>query len=263
MTIIEKMDNFENTSEELPEYKLIKKKAFIKIPLGTNEFQNQYNTLIKFDDFVDHELNDFGNHTHVCNKIIHIKNIKNPTNTSTNILNIHLNSIKDENSKDAIRKKLLVKSNERNFGYTKIDNFFFDILMPKIASPSASMIYLFLFRRSLGFHKYSVKMSHQTIAESVGLSKRAVQNALLLLNKLNIIKSSRTHKTAIPEHFIIRLKESESGMQFIENTEQDELAIAENDECYGKIFHRTIADFATFKKKEEIKILNNFEISKT
>lgn len=160
----------------------------------------------------------------------------------------------------AAEKDTIAKLAERKSGYTRIDNFVFDVLIPKIGSASASIVYLYLWRRSLGFQKPSVCLSHQIISESVGLSKRAVQEAVIRLNELNVIKTKRAYETAIPEHFMLRFKEAESTESAIAEHAIVDSAIAKNAPSYSKICHSAIAESATTKRKDLKKEINSLSL---
>lgn len=160
----------------------------------------------------------------------------------------------------ATEKDTIAKLADRKSGYTRIDNFVFDVLIPKISSASASIVYLYLWRRSFGFHKPSVCLSHQIISESVGLSKRAVQEAILRLNELNVIQTKRAYETAIPEHFIIRFQEAESTESAVAETAIAESAVVKNTHSYSKIYHSAIAESATTKRKDLNKEINSLSL---
>lgn len=165
----------------------------------------------------------------------------------------------------AAEKDTIAKLADKKSGYTRIDNFVFDALIPKIGSASASIVYLYLWRRSLGFQRPSVFLSHQIISESVGLSKRAVQEAILKLNELNVIKTKRAYETAIPEHFIIPFKGAESTESAIAENAIEDPAIAKNGPSYSKIYHSAIAESATTKRKglkKEINSLSHRQVPK-
>lgn len=143
---------------------------------------------------------------------------------------------------------------DKKGGYTRIDNYVFDVLLPTIKNASAAIVYIYLWRRSLGYQKSSVCLSHQIIADSVGLSKRAVQDAMIRLNDLKLVRSYRAYETAIPEHFILRPwnnaknSETESNLAMAKSAIAKN-AIAEKDASYSKICHSAIANFATTKRK--------------
>ena len=78
-----------------------------------------------------------------------------------------------------------------------------DVLMRDLAghdrSPSAFLVYL-----HLAAQKSPLKLSHQQMAESIGLSKSAVQNAIRLLTKRKLLRMHKDSATAIPEYKVLR-----------------------------------------------------------
>ncbi|MGZ5005185.1 MAG: helix-turn-helix domain-containing protein, partial [Chthoniobacterales bacterium] len=50
----------------------------------------------------------------------------------------------------------------------------------------------------------AVPASLRMVADATGLSKSAVQTALELLRRRELIKSSSDHVTAVPEHRVLR-----------------------------------------------------------
>jgi DNA-binding MarR family transcriptional regulator len=89
----------------------------------------------------------------------------------------------------------------------KIDPYIVDTLMADLVghdkTPSAFVVYLYLYRRAEGRPR-SLRGSHQTIADDTGLSKSAVQAALRLLNRRKLVRSVRESQTATPRHFVLR-----------------------------------------------------------
>lgn len=71
-------------------------------------------------------------------------------------------------------------------------------------SPSAFVVYLFLWRRTVGQRKKWERISHREIAQETGLSKSAVQHALRILHRRALVHSERRHETDTPEHTIKR-----------------------------------------------------------
>lgn len=69
-------------------------------------------------------------------------------------------------------------------------------------SPAAFLVYLFLWRRTRA--RAGVRLSHREIAEEVGLSKSAVQQALRILHRRGLVKSKQRHRTDTPEHQVMR-----------------------------------------------------------
>lgn len=82
-----------------------------------------------------------------------------------------------------------------------VDAWVFDALMPDLVGhdhrPSAFVVYLLLWRRSAGGAK-AVHLSHRMIADGTGLSLRAAQLALRVLERRQLIESKRKHKTSVP-----------------------------------------------------------------
>ena len=70
--------------------------------------------------------------------------------------------------------------------------------------PSAYLVYVFLWHETHGKKQPSVQMALIDIAESVGLSKRGVQDALGHLNKRKLIAVERESITAVPVYTVLR-----------------------------------------------------------
>ena len=92
--------------------------------------------------------------------------------------------------------------------FFRLDAYVVDVLLRDLAghdrSPAAFLVYLFLWRRTLGERQVSVRMSHRDIAAEVGLSKSAVQQALRVLHRRGLVKSRRRHQTDTPEHHVLK-----------------------------------------------------------
>ena len=77
-----------------------------------------------------------------------------------------------------------------------------DVLMRDLAghdrSPSAFIVYLWLWRHSRGEGRESVGASLQTIATHTGRSKSAVQAAVGRLKQRGLVEGSRRHQTDAP-----------------------------------------------------------------
>lgn len=90
----------------------------------------------------------------------------------------------------------------------KVDEYVIDVLMRDLTghdrSPSAFLVYLFLYSRTAAVRVKSVRISHQSIADETGLSKSAVQAAMRLLTRRKLVKSVRESVTATPEHSVMR-----------------------------------------------------------
>lgn len=92
----------------------------------------------------------------------------------------------------------------------RVDSYVVDVLLRDLAghdrSPAAFLVYLFLWRRTLGDSGRAsvVRLSHRDIADETGLSKSAVQAALRILHRRGLVKSLRRHQTDTPAHEIAR-----------------------------------------------------------
>jgi DNA-binding GntR family transcriptional regulator len=71
-------------------------------------------------------------------------------------------------------------------------------------APSAYLVYLHLWSRTLGRRLKTARLSHQMIAEGTGLSKSAVQTAMRRLARRHLVHVQRRSPTAIPEYRIAR-----------------------------------------------------------
>ena len=71
-------------------------------------------------------------------------------------------------------------------------------------SPSSFLVYLYLWRQTLGKGADSVEVSHQTLAELTGLSKSAVQSAIRNLLRRKLIQSEKSTVTSTPEYSVNR-----------------------------------------------------------
>lgn len=89
-----------------------------------------------------------------------------------------------------------------------IDEYVFDTLMPDLAghdhSPSAFLVYLFLWAALYRSEQRRVAASLQQIAEGTGLSKSAVQAAMRVLKRRRLIMVSKRSRTATPEYELLR-----------------------------------------------------------
>ena len=85
-----------------------------------------------------------------------------------------------------------------------LDDYVTDVLMRDLVghdrAPSAFLVYLHLWAESEGRKRATVRASHQTIAEAIGLSKSAVQKGVSHLLKRRLLKVHRDSVTATPEY---------------------------------------------------------------
>ena len=89
-----------------------------------------------------------------------------------------------------------------------VDDYVLDVLMRDIVGhdrqPAAYLVYLHLYGQAARMRWKPVPSSLRTLGEATGLSKSAVQTALELLRRRELIKSTSDHATATPEHCVLR-----------------------------------------------------------
>ena len=85
-----------------------------------------------------------------------------------------------------------------------IDEYVVDNLLRDLVghdhSAAAFVVYLYLWRRTIGDRRKRVRLSHRDLSEETGLSKSAVQHALRILHRRKLVFSTRQHETDTPEH---------------------------------------------------------------
>lgn len=89
----------------------------------------------------------------------------------------------------------------------KVDPYVVDSLMRDLVAHSRSsaafLVYLQLYRHTHGAGKESVAMSHSVLAETIGLSKRSVQNAVAHLVDRRLIRKRKGRPTAVPVYTVL------------------------------------------------------------
>lgn len=89
-----------------------------------------------------------------------------------------------------------------------IDDYVLDVLMRDIVGhdrqPAAYLVYLYLYGKAARQRWRPVAASLRALADETGLSKSAVQTALDLLRRRELICSESDHATAVPEHRVLR-----------------------------------------------------------
>jgi hypothetical protein len=89
-----------------------------------------------------------------------------------------------------------------------VDAYVFDTLMHDLIghdrAPSAFVVYLHLWRRSLAAGEATVRTSLRDIAEGTGFSKRGVQEALTVLARRQLIGITRRSITDVPVYTVKR-----------------------------------------------------------
>jgi DNA-binding MarR family transcriptional regulator len=89
-----------------------------------------------------------------------------------------------------------------------IDDYVIDVLMRDIVGhdhqPAACLVYLWLYGQAARVNWKPVAASVRSLAVETGLSKSAVQTALDLLRRRELITTKANHATAMPRHRIRR-----------------------------------------------------------
>ena len=89
-----------------------------------------------------------------------------------------------------------------------IDDYVLDVLMRDIVGhdrhPAAYLVYVYLHGQAARARWKPVPSSLRMLAEATGLSKSAVQTALELLRRRELIETTTEHPTATPEHRVLR-----------------------------------------------------------
>jgi len=89
-----------------------------------------------------------------------------------------------------------------------LDAYVFDTQMRDLIghdrAASAFVVYLHLWRRSLGAGQATIQTSLRDIAEGTGFSKRGVQDALTILSGRQLVSIARTSITDIPVYTVKR-----------------------------------------------------------
>jgi DNA-binding GntR family transcriptional regulator len=102
-----------------------------------------------------------------------------------------------------------VSSQERSGrDVVELDAYIFDTLMRDLIghdrAASAFVVYLHLWRASLGAGEPSVRASLRDIAEATGLSKRGIQEALSILSRRQLVGIARQGITDVPVYAVKR-----------------------------------------------------------
>ena len=92
--------------------------------------------------------------------------------------------------------------------YVKVDYYVLDVLMRDLAGhdkkPSAFVVYLYLWYRTLGSDLRTVRISHQQLANATGLSKSTVQQSVRWLGRRHLLRTHREKKTSVPQYTLSR-----------------------------------------------------------
>lgn len=89
-----------------------------------------------------------------------------------------------------------------------VDDYVLDVLMRDLVAhdrqPAAYLVYLYLYGQAARVRWKPVAFSLRMLAEATGLSKSAVQTALECLRGRELITTTATHATAVPQHRVLR-----------------------------------------------------------
>ena len=89
-----------------------------------------------------------------------------------------------------------------------LDRYIVDVLLPDLVghdrSASTFLVYLYLWRHSVGRGRANIEVSHQTIASDIGLSKTTVQAAIRRLKRRRLLSAKQRHATATPTYQPLR-----------------------------------------------------------
>ena len=89
-----------------------------------------------------------------------------------------------------------------------VDDYVLETLMPDLVGhdrhPSAFIVYLALWRHAEGARDRTAVASLRELAESTGLSKRAVQGGLAKLVRRKLVLVDRASITAVPSYTVLR-----------------------------------------------------------
>ena len=89
-----------------------------------------------------------------------------------------------------------------------VDDYVLDVLMRDIVGhdqkPAAYLVFVYLYGLAARQKWKPVAASLRVLAEATGLSKSAVQTALELLRRRELIETTSEHATALPSHRVLR-----------------------------------------------------------
>ena len=89
-----------------------------------------------------------------------------------------------------------------------IDDYVLDVLMRDLIGhdqkPAAYLVYLYLYGQAARTKWKPIVASLRTLADATGLSKSAIQIALVALRRRELIVTTRDHATATPRHRVLR-----------------------------------------------------------
>lgn len=89
-------------------------------------------------------------------------------------------------------------------GHFALDPYVVDVLLPDLVGhdkrPAAYVLYVWLWAKTRGLGRKSAFFSYQALTDRTGLSKSAVQRAVALLVRRQLLRVVRQSATAVPEY---------------------------------------------------------------
>jgi DNA-binding MarR family transcriptional regulator len=89
-----------------------------------------------------------------------------------------------------------------------VEDYVLDVLLRDLVGhdkhPAAFLVYVNLYGMAARGRWRPVAASLRDIAEATGLSKSAVQTALRVLRRRELVSTKQTHRTATPRHRVLR-----------------------------------------------------------
>lgn len=90
----------------------------------------------------------------------------------------------------------------------KVEPYLAEVLLRDLVghdrSPAAFLVYFSLYMLTYAAGRRSVRISLAQLAERTGLSKSAVQAALRILKRRQLLRAHHNTRTAVPEYFVQR-----------------------------------------------------------
>ncbi len=88
-----------------------------------------------------------------------------------------------------------------------LDPYVIDVLLPDLVGhdkrPAAYVLYLWLWAMTRSLGRRTAFFSYQTLTDRTGLSKSAVQRAVVWLVRRQLVKVRRKSATAVPEYAVL------------------------------------------------------------
>ncbi len=96
----------------------------------------------------------------------------------------------------------------RSNAIVPVEDYVLDVLLRDLVGhdkhPAAFIVFLHLYGRAARRQWRPIRASLRDIAEATGLSKSAVQTALRVLQRRELVVTKKAGPTATPEHLVLR-----------------------------------------------------------